>query len=287
MGDNKYMIYQIEDTRDNRDIMFEPLAGLRAQGLYVDRRNYEHVYTGDIEHNDLSSRTILEMLFMKFNDAHPADFPGRSMSIGDVVVLRRDGTLGAYFCDDYRFQETDRFLAGPYYYYSTQRPIDIGTFPKFANEPVSIDSFDSRIAVENGLCRAWGVLTYTMPLTQKQIDGYELRAASTNPDYTGIAPKQLEAQLEVVGKWERAHHVPDIRRLTWFYSDFGVFIKNDGVTREQVANHYGHIVETKARAAEKRAAKKPISEQLREGAELAAKDNAVRPVPPRDKGIER
>jgi len=287
MDDNKYMIYQIKDTRDNRNIIFEPLNRLKAQGLPVDRRNYEHVYTGTIEHNDRSSRTILDLLFLQFNQAHPEDFTSRSMSVSDVVVLRRDGKLEAHFCDDYRFQETHRFLAGPYHYYSTQRPIDIGTFPKFADEPVRIENYDSRTPIENGSGRAWGVLTYTMPLTQKQIDDYELRAASGNPDYAGFAPKQLEAQLEVVGKWEKAHRVPDMRRLTWFHNDFGVFVKKDWVTQENVADHYKHIVDTKARAAEKRAEKKSITDQLKEGAEQAARDNAARTVPAKNKDIDR
>ena len=69
-----------------------------------------------------------------------------------------------------------------YKYYSTQRPIDIGTFPKVGNDPISITNFDKREEVENGSFSAWGFLEYTAPLTEKQIDDYELRAASDNPD---------------------------------------------------------------------------------------------------------
>ena len=40
---------------------------------------------------------------------------------------------------------------GRYRYYSTQRPVDIGTFPKPAdNKPVEIHNYDSRIPVEDG-----------------------------------------------------------------------------------------------------------------------------------------
>lgn len=69
-----------------------------------------------------------------------------------------------------------------YKYYSTQRPVDIGTFPKTENGPLRLVNFDSRVDVEQGQFRAWGYLVYDAPLTEKQIADYELRAAPGNPD---------------------------------------------------------------------------------------------------------
>ena len=67
---------------------------------------------------------------------------------------------------------------GLYRYYSTQRPVDIGTFPKPAdNKPVEIHNYDSRIPVEDGSMLAWGYLEYAKPLTEKQASDYELRPA--------------------------------------------------------------------------------------------------------------
>ena len=72
---------------------------------------------------------------------------------------------------------------GLYKYYSTQRPVDIGTFPKPPyNKPDEIFNYDQRIPVENGSFLAWGYLTYTRPLTEKQASDYELRPAPDNPD---------------------------------------------------------------------------------------------------------
>jgi hypothetical protein len=42
---------------------------------------------------------------------------------------------------------------------------------------------------------------------------------------------------------------------------------------------YEKVMESKARAAQKNDEKRPISEQLKEGAAQAAKDNAARPAP--------
>ncbi len=70
-------------------------------------------------------------------------------------------------------------VAGPFRYYSTQRPVDIGTFPKPPdNKVLDIVNFDKRIPVENEPFHAWGYVEYQKPLTEKQADDYELRPAS-------------------------------------------------------------------------------------------------------------
>lgn len=69
-----------------------------------------------------------------------------------------------------------------YKFYSTQRPVDIGTFPKTENGPLYLVNFDKRESVEQGRFLAWGYLVYDAPLTEKQMADYELRAAPGNPD---------------------------------------------------------------------------------------------------------
>ena len=64
---------------------------------------------------------------------------------------------------------------GLYKYYSTQRPVDIGTFPKPPrNAPDEIVNYDQRVPVENGSFLAWGHLTYTRPLTKRQASDLSL-----------------------------------------------------------------------------------------------------------------
>ena len=87
---------------------------------------------------------------------------------------------------------------GLYKYYSTQRPVDIGTFPKPPrNAPDEIVNYDQRVPVENGSFLAWGHLTYTRPLTKRQASDYELRSAPDRPrsirEQMKTAAKQAEA----------------------------------------------------------------------------------------------
>ena len=90
---------------------------------------------------------------------------------------------------------------GLYKYYSTQRPVDIGTFPKPSrNAPDEIVNYDQRVPVENGAFLAWGHLTYTRPLTKRQTSDYELRPAPDNPD----RPRSIREQMKTAAKQAEA-----------------------------------------------------------------------------------
>ena len=90
---------------------------------------------------------------------------------------------------------------GLYKYYSTQLPVDIGTFPKPPrNAPDEIVNYDQRIPVENGSFLAWGHLTYTRPLTKRQASDYELRPAPDNPD----RPRSIREQMKTAAKQAEA-----------------------------------------------------------------------------------
>ena len=170
-----------------------------------------------------------------------------------------------------------------YKYYSTQRPVDIGTFPKTESGPAEIVNFDQRESVETGRFQAWGYLLYHAPLTEKQMADYELWAAPGNPDRFHLTPEQLEQQAQVVGKWEQEKHIPDAKRLTWWYPDFGVFVKNELASDAELSGRYEKVMESNARSARKI----PIAERLKEGADQAAKDNAARPAPTKNTEKDR
>ena len=64
-----------------------------------------------------------------------------------------------------------------YRYFSTQRPVDLGTYPKAGGAMIGFENFDERMTLEDEGCRAWGWLDYSRPLTEKEQDDYELRPA--------------------------------------------------------------------------------------------------------------
>lgn len=80
--------------------------------------------------------------------------------------------------------------SGLYRYYSTQRPIAPGTFPKGQNAPVNIVNFDERSPVDGGQTQAWGYLEYPKPLTEKQAADYELRPAGRSHSKEAVLAEQ-------------------------------------------------------------------------------------------------
>lgn len=66
-----------------------------------DKNNYEIVYEGEIETNDLES------IYTKFNLNHPQGFTGHSLSMSDVVELYDDSGSDFYYVDRFGFKEIE------------------------------------------------------------------------------------------------------------------------------------------------------------------------------------
>lgn len=75
--------------------------------------------------------------------------------------------------------------------------------------------------------------------------------------------KRIEEQTELVGKWEDARRVPDQKRLTWFYPDFGCYVLKYYVTAEQLDAAAKEMERQKALAAERRRSRKQHERQER------------------------
>ena len=165
-----------------------------------------------------------------------------------------------------------------YKYYSTQRPISIGTFPKdHFKAPIRLQNYDGRLPVEGGAFRAWGEVVYDTPLSDGELRSYELRPSRNNPDIR----RQMDAQAQVVGKWEDAHRVPDQKRLTWFYPDFGSYVVKEYITPEQLADFARGVERQEAARAHKEAKRQPpIAEQLK-AAQREAQENKAPDGPKR------
>lgn len=124
-----------------------------------------------------------------------------------------------------------------YKYYSTQRPIDIGTFPKPAdNPPTAILNYDCdrRVPVEGGAFPAWGELIYDKPLTDGQRYDYELRPSRENPDVR----EKMYAQAQTVGAWELYRRIPEEKRVTVWDCASAVFFPLNCVTPERLNAQY-------------------------------------------------
>ena len=104
-----FSIYQVPPCPEGRDLRYRSYEDLQADGLSVDRKNYQLVYTAPLDKD-----TTLDEIYRRFNIEHPADYKGHSLSTGDIVVFRQDGKQIAYYVDegaDYR--QVPEFFAQP------------------------------------------------------------------------------------------------------------------------------------------------------------------------------
>lgn len=92
-GDS-FSIYQVPAGPEQHDFRYRSYEELQAAGLAVDRKNYELVYTAPLEPG-----TTLADIDRRFQMDHPADYKGRSLSTGDVVVFQQGDKQAAYYVD--------------------------------------------------------------------------------------------------------------------------------------------------------------------------------------------
>ena len=104
-----FAIDQVKHTDELRDIRYEGLEWLQSIGQTVQRDNYELVYTAPLLPSDLKGDTA-EQLFYRFNNEHPADYRHPSMSVSDIVAIKRDGKVSCHYCDSFGFEQVPGFL---------------------------------------------------------------------------------------------------------------------------------------------------------------------------------
>lgn len=82
--------------------------GLEHLNSPPDKTNYAAVYTRDLVPDD-DTTLILENFYYIFNDDRPVDFTGHSLSVSDIIALKREGVLSYHYCDSIGFVELPDF----------------------------------------------------------------------------------------------------------------------------------------------------------------------------------
>lgn len=104
-----FAIYQVKHTDELRDIRYEGLEWIKSIGRTVQRDNYDLVYTAPLAPGDLKG-SVLDNLEYRFNNEHPADYRHPSMSVSDIVAIKKDGKVSCHYCDSFGFAEVPGFL---------------------------------------------------------------------------------------------------------------------------------------------------------------------------------
>lgn len=94
------------------DERFASMRELHRRGKTPDPEHYEVTYYADLPAmwQDVPNNEILEELFQMFNLSRPQDFEGHSLSVSDVIALKRNGEVSVHYVDSIGFKDLQGFL---------------------------------------------------------------------------------------------------------------------------------------------------------------------------------
>ena len=97
-----YRIHQIKDI-ENTTYAFRSFDPNRFN--FAD---YECMGEGELEIEDRTDMEICDVIFYVFNARRPADFEGHSLSVSDIIELKKHGSSQFYYCNSCGFVKLNK-----------------------------------------------------------------------------------------------------------------------------------------------------------------------------------
>lgn len=104
-GENQFTVYQMKQTAETRQLRFRPYKTMLEKGIQIREEDYEQVYTGLLSPQD-SPESVRERL----DRQPPRSFAGHSVSVSDVLVFNRAGTVISYYVEKNGFTVIENFI---------------------------------------------------------------------------------------------------------------------------------------------------------------------------------
>ena len=111
-GCDVYMVMQLRHDEKILDERFASMRELHRRGKTPDPEHYEVTYYADLPAmwQDVPNNEVLEELFQVFSLSRPQDFEGHSLSVSDVIALKRNGEVSVHYVDSIGFKDLQGFL---------------------------------------------------------------------------------------------------------------------------------------------------------------------------------
>ena len=111
-GSDGYAILQLNRSEEASQFRFLSYDAVERQGQTPEINFYDTLYAGPLVTQSQDPHIICENLYVKFNTDRPEDFRGHSLSVSDVVALKRQQEINFYFVDSFGFKELPGFNSG-------------------------------------------------------------------------------------------------------------------------------------------------------------------------------
>ena len=113
-SEDGFCIFQLKRIDETAELLFMNSSYLKEHDLDISYENYEAVYCGHI----IGSKGVTETLddiYMEFNRLLPEDFKGSSVSVSDVIALKRRGKYSYHYVDSIGFALVFDFIPARYF----------------------------------------------------------------------------------------------------------------------------------------------------------------------------
>lgn len=104
-----FAILQLKRMEEVNNLCFMSYDAFERQGQLPEINFYDTIYAGPFTTQVTDSSIICENLYVKFNTDKPEDFRGHSLSVSDVIALKRQEDVKYYFVDSFGFKELPGF----------------------------------------------------------------------------------------------------------------------------------------------------------------------------------
>ena len=94
MEGNQFAVYQLREIPENRKKRFRPYAELQKEHIQIRYTDYKQVYRSWMRHDETPDN-IRKRLLKQL----PKNFSGHALSIGDVLILDKNGKAAAYYLE--------------------------------------------------------------------------------------------------------------------------------------------------------------------------------------------
>ena len=164
MGQDTYEVYQLDESRFERDIVHNGSGMVKTVGEHLDPDNFIHTYTGTLGLGKTSDLDTLHGVMDKLINETPEGFT-YSLTMGDVIVLRDNGSRA------YVMSEAGGYLGVPCFLdkLDGQRPVGVKENTLSKNAPPVLKPVREQLAdAEKHILRSAGA---SMKTHDKSHDG--------------------------------------------------------------------------------------------------------------------
>ena len=168
---------------------------------------------------------------------HPIDFVGRSLSISDVITIRRGNETKAFYVDTHGFPEVPEFIGLRYKYYLPGYRLNASDYASKGIDPAQVVHFRVHKWLDNETYTC-GYIARNSPLSQSELDSLEAWPARKTPRFWCVPSCQQKKQIEIVGKWESAMGLTEKKRYTQWNSDNEAYEIMNSITDRRFANRF-------------------------------------------------